>query len=97
MRTSVDSSTAKSKQDLLLSNQATFNETTAGGRPALLIHKLRLCTVMFDWYDDSSQKDQRAKEVKRQILLELVDYIGKNKNIYTEQVRRACHAISCCA
>lgn len=69
-----------------LKTQATFNETPTSARSNLFIHKLKLCTVRFDWNDESSAKDNRAKEVKRQLLLELVDYIGKNKNIYTEQV-----------
>lgn len=31
---------------------------------------------MFEWGDEANQKDGRAKEVKRQQLLELVEYIG---------------------
>lgn len=69
----------------LLKSVPTFQETGATNRPALFLLKLRLCQVMFDWTDEAGPKDNRAKEVKRQQLLELVDYIGKNKNIFTEQ------------
>lgn len=70
----------------LLKPIATFTETSPTNRPALFIHKLRLCSIMFDWEEESSPKENRAKEVKRQQLLELVEHIGKNKNIYTDQV-----------
>jgi len=76
----------------LLKPIASFPETAAANRPELLIKKLRLCQVMFDWSEDAgkavraAEVEHRAKEVKRQQLLELVDYIGKNKNIFTEPV-----------
>lgn len=70
----------------LLKPISTFQETPSAGRPNLLMHKLRLCQVVFDWSEESGPKDNRAKEIKRQQLLELVDYIGKNKNIFTEGV-----------
>lgn len=76
----------------LLKPVASLNDASAANKSALLIHKLRLCSVLFDWNDSTGatpeqvQRDGRAKEVKRQQLLELVEYIGKNKNIYTEQV-----------
>lgn len=76
----------------LLKPVASLNDASAANKTALLIHKLRLCSVLFDWNDSTGataeqvQRDGRAKEVKRQQLLELVEYIGKNKNIYTEQV-----------
>lgn len=66
----------------LLKPIASFPETAAANRPELLIKKLRLCQVMFDWSEDAgkavraAEVEHRAKEVKRQQLLELVDYIG---------------------
>lgn len=68
----------------LLKPIPTFQETPANNRPALFLQKLRLCCVMFDWAEESSPTDNRAKEVKRQQLLELVEFIGKTKNIYNE-------------
>jgi len=78
----------------LLKPIPSLNDATPATRTSLLIQKLRLCSVLFDWSDpnpnqqsaDAMARDVRAKEVKRQQLLELVEYIGKNKNIYTEQV-----------
>lgn len=46
----------------------------------------QLCTVLFDWTDDANAKDNKAKEVKRHQLLELVEYISKNKGIFTDAV-----------
>jgi serine/threonine-protein phosphatase 2A regulatory subunit B' len=61
---------------------------SSSNKQALFIQKLRLCSITFDWTDDVDglQKDTRAKEVKRQQLLELVEFIGmvKNKAIFTE-------------
>jgi serine/threonine-protein phosphatase 2A regulatory subunit B' len=70
----------------LLKPIGSLQEAAAAARPALLVHKLRLCQVMFDWSEEAGPKDHRAKEVKRQQLLELVDFIGKHKNIFTEPV-----------
>lgn len=68
----------------LLKPIPTFQDTNANARPNLFLLKLRLCQVSFDWSDEAGPKDIKAKDVKRQMLLELVDYIGKNKNIFTE-------------
>jgi len=82
---------ALSRADLLKPLQS-LNDATPANKTALFIQKLRLCSVLFDWNETTGasaeqvQRDARAKEVKRQQLLELVEYIGKNKNIYTEQV-----------
>lgn len=63
---------------------STFQETAGPHKQALFIHKLKLCQIMFQW--DENIADNRAKDVKRQQLLELVEYIGKQKNIYTDPV-----------
>lgn len=72
----------------LLKQIATFQETSAVNKPTLFVHKLRLCQVMFDWEEYSSPKDNRVKEIKRQQLLELVEFLGagKNKSLFTEAV-----------
>ena len=43
---------------------------------------------MFDWSKDGAhtQTDTRGIEVKRQLLLELVDFVGKNKAVFSEHV-----------
>eukprot|EP00954_Amorphochlora_amoebiformis_P024732 1368333-Amorphochlora_amoeboformis.AAC.2 len=70
----------------LLKLSPSFQETPQSGRLRLFIDKLRLCCVMFDWNpEDQSQTDLKAIETKRQLLLELVDFIGKSKSVFTEQ------------
>jgi len=68
----------------LLKQIPSFQETSPQHKPELFIHKLKLCQILFDW-DEDSLTDSREKDAKRQQLLELVEFIGKNKNIYTEQ------------
>jgi len=86
----------------LLKPLPSFQEVPASGRQALLIQKLRLCSILFDWTDEAANanagamgaasnptitaKETRAKEVKRQYLLELVEYCGTNKGIFSEAV-----------
>lgn len=82
------SSPQLTKQDLL-KPIATLSDTPLSARSQLLVHKLKLCCISFDWSsidDNPNSKDNKARESKRQQLLELVEYIGKNKNIYTELV-----------
>lgn len=41
---------------------------------------------MFEWDEASNVRDARPKEAKRQLLLELLEFMGKNKGIFTESV-----------
>lgn len=77
----------------LLKPIATLNDTPLSARTQLLIHKLRLCCITFEWSvvdDNPNSKDNKARECKRQQLLELVEYIGKcgnaGKQVYTDSV-----------
>ncbi|KAH7290166.1 hypothetical protein KP509_30G034600 [Ceratopteris richardii] len=51
-----------------------FRDVPLSDRPALFISKLNLCTMIFDYRDPA--KDLREKEIKKQTLLELVDFIS---------------------
>mmetsp|Transcript_954 Transcript_954/g.1345 ORF Transcript_954/g.1345 Transcript_954/m.1345 type:complete len:471 (-) Transcript_954:211-1623(-) len=75
-------------KDLLSSPRVTFHETPQNGRVRLFVDKLKLCCVMFDWATDPSQaqQDSRGVEIKRQLLLELVDFVGKSKAVFSEHV-----------
>lgn len=55
-------------------------------REALFIQKLQLCGVIFSFDDPTS--DKRGKDMKRQTLLELVDYVNTpaGQKIFTENV-----------
>lgn len=55
----------------------------------LFLHKIRLCQLMFDWTNDGGSntvQDAQAKEAKRQCLLDLIEYIGKAKAVFTEEI-----------
>lgn len=47
--------------------------------------KLHLCAFSFDFCDPAAHV--REKEVKRQTLLELVDYVNSGSGKFTEQAR----------
>eukprot|EP01006_Ploeotia_vitrea_P045763 TRINITY_DN66967_c13_g1_i1.p1 TRINITY_DN66967_c13_g1~~TRINITY_DN66967_c13_g1_i1.p1 ORF type:complete len:542 (+),score=336.55 TRINITY_DN66967_c13_g1_i1:164-1789(+) len=81
----------------LLKPQPSFQSVSASERPALFVRKLRLCCVTFEWdpVDDMQMPAQtrvenrdevRAKEVKRQLLLELVEFIGKSRSFIDEAI-----------
>eukprot|EP00467_Chlorarachnion_reptans_P005219 CAMPEP_0114510722 /NCGR_PEP_ID=MMETSP0109-20121206/13963_1 /TAXON_ID=29199 /ORGANISM="Chlorarachnion reptans, Strain CCCM449" /LENGTH=502 /DNA_ID=CAMNT_0001690097 /DNA_START=227 /DNA_END=1735 /DNA_ORIENTATION=+ len=72
----------------LLRPSPTFQQTPQNGRVRLFIEKLRLCSVLFDWHntENHSERESKAIETKRQLLLELVDFIGKSKAVFSESV-----------
>ncbi|XP_034941327.1 serine/threonine-protein phosphatase 2A 56 kDa regulatory subunit gamma isoform-like isoform X2 [Chelonus insularis] len=57
----------------------------ANEREELFIQKLRQCCVLFDFESDPLS-DLKWKEVKRGALLEMVEYVTKNKNVITEAI-----------
>ncbi|XP_015120095.1 serine/threonine-protein phosphatase 2A 56 kDa regulatory subunit gamma isoform isoform X2 [Diachasma alloeum] len=54
-------------------------------REELFIQKLRQCCVLFDFESDPLS-DLKWKEVKRGALLEMVEYVTKNKGVITESI-----------
>lgn len=61
-----------------------FREVGAQERQVLFVKKLHLCSFTFDFTDPSVFV--REKEMKRQTLLELVDYVNAGGGKFTEQV-----------
>ncbi|KAJ3101141.1 Serine/threonine-protein phosphatase 2A 56 kDa regulatory subunit delta isoform [Physocladia obscura] len=59
-----------------------FKDVAVNERTELFLKKLAQCNVMFDFND--SMLDLKGKEVKRQALSELVDYISNNRGVITE-------------
>ena len=57
-----------------LKDLPTLKETAPQKREALFQQKLSLCSVIFNFEDPNS--DKRGKDLKRQTLLELVDYVN---------------------
>lgn len=64
-------------------------------REELFIQKLRQCCVLFDFESDPLS-DLKWKEVKRGALLEMVEYVTKNKGVITESIYpEAVNMVSC--
>ena len=53
-------------------------------RQDLFIQKLRQCNVVFDFSDAAA--DLREKEIKRQTLQEILEYINMNRGVLTEPI-----------
>lgn len=61
-----------------------FRDVSSSEKQTVFVKKLHLCSVCFDFTD--STKHVREKEVKRQTLLELVDYVNHGSGKFTESV-----------
>ncbi|CAH8474535.1 unnamed protein product [Schistosoma margrebowiei] len=59
-------------------------ETPSGERETLLLSKLRMCSTLFDFTDNTAQL--KSKEIKRLTLLELAEFISINSSSLTEPV-----------
>ncbi|EEB08213.2 protein phosphatase regulatory subunit Par2 [Schizosaccharomyces japonicus yFS275] len=58
-----------------------FHEVSSSRRQELFIKKLEQCNVIFDFTDPSS--DLASKEIKREALQQLLEYITNNRNVLT--------------
>ena len=61
-----------------------FRDVVASERQNLFIKKLQVCSYTFDFTDATA--NVREKEIKRQTLLELVDYVNQGQGKFTEAV-----------
>jgi len=61
-----------------------FREVPPSEKQLLLVRKLHLCSFTFDFTDPAA--NVREKEMKRQTLLELVDYVNTGTGKFTELV-----------
>ncbi|ONK77702.1 uncharacterized protein A4U43_C02F9630 [Asparagus officinalis] len=61
-----------------------FRDAPSSEKQSLFIKKLNLCCVCFDFTDPT--KNLKEKDIKRQTLLELVDYITSASGKFTEVV-----------
>lgn len=77
-------------REALLTPIQQFRDLAQSGKDektALMIKKLRLCCVIFDFTDDNAKaKDNIAKEVKRQQLLDLIDYVTTARKWFSEEI-----------
>mmetsp|Transcript_75482 Transcript_75482/g.213525 ORF Transcript_75482/g.213525 Transcript_75482/m.213525 type:complete len:470 (-) Transcript_75482:101-1510(-) len=58
-----------------------LREAPPGERAELFRRKMEVCSVVFDFHNDSNQ---REKEAKRQTLLEIVEYVNNTRNCFNE-------------
>ncbi|KAK9817210.1 hypothetical protein WJX72_011111 [[Myrmecia] bisecta] len=61
-----------------------FRDVPDREKQLLFVRKLHLCAFTFDFSDPT--KSVREKEIKRQTLLELVDYVNTGQGKFTESV-----------
>ena len=54
-----------------------FRDVPASDRPNLFIAKIKMCSIIFDF--TSPMKNTKEKDIKRQTLVELADYINNAK------------------
>ncbi|KAI9170207.1 hypothetical protein LWI28_024452 [Acer negundo] len=59
-----------------------FRDVPSSEKQNLLIRKMNLCCVMFDFTDPT--KNLKEKDIKRQTLLEIVDYLTSANGKFTE-------------
>ncbi|KDP26745.1 hypothetical protein JCGZ_17903 [Jatropha curcas] len=61
-----------------------FRDVPSSEKQNLFIRKLNLCSVVFDFTDPT--KNLKEKDIKRQTLVELVDYVTSANGKFTETV-----------
>ncbi|XP_073281547.1 serine/threonine protein phosphatase 2A 57 kDa regulatory subunit B' theta isoform-like [Primulina huaijiensis] len=61
-----------------------FKDTSSSEKQLLFIRKVKMCCVLFDFTDPT--KNLKEKEIKRQTLLEIVEYITSANGKFTETV-----------
>lgn len=61
-----------------------FRDVPSSEKQSLFIRKLHMCCILFDFADPT--KNLSEKEVKRQTLLELVDYVSSANGKFSEAV-----------
>lgn len=61
-----------------------FRDVPNSEKQSLLVKKLNLCCVLFDFTDPT--KHLKEKEIKRQTLLEVVDYLTSANGKFSETV-----------
>lgn len=64
-----------------------FKDVSNADKPNLFISKLNICCVIFDFSDPS--KNSAEKDIKRQTLVDLVDYVQSSPPRFTEPMIEA--------
>jgi len=71
-------------KDDLMEPLPQFRETNPEDRQMLLMKKLRMCSVVFD-FKNKTARSNLGKEIKRQMLLEMVDFITTDTTWFSEE------------
>lgn len=66
------------------SNEFAYIEVSPAERQKLFMRKLGQCQIMFDFNDPA--KDLRGKEIKRQALQELLEYVATGRGVITDML-----------
>mmetsp|Transcript_13713 Transcript_13713/g.14253 ORF Transcript_13713/g.14253 Transcript_13713/m.14253 type:complete len:522 (+) Transcript_13713:12-1577(+) len=76
----------RSQKMQVLKDLALLSDTPTQKREALFKQKLQLCGVIFNF--DDAESDVRGKELKRETLLELAEYVNSpvGQKIFTESI-----------
>lgn len=75
-------------QGLDQTNQSSqFNGMTSEEREKLVVDRIRQCCVVYD-FSLAPLSDLAGKDMKRDILAELIEYISINQGVITEAVTR---------
>jgi len=85
LKTDIDYDGEFTKQDLWIA-QPRFRDVSPENRPALFIKHLRMCSIVFDFSTELSGKENLGKEMKRQLLLAVVDHITTSKQWFSEVI-----------
>lgn len=80
---------------LALDNTRRCVDVSTNERQDLFIKKLQQCCIIFDFSDALSEL--RGKEIKRQTLSELVEFVTNNRGVITEPIyAEILRMVSCC-
>ncbi|KAE8687948.1 Serine/threonine protein phosphatase 2A 59 kDa regulatory subunit B' zeta isoform [Hibiscus syriacus] len=78
------SNTKPGENNVFYETLPAFEGVPASEKQNLFIKKIRLCCVVFDFNDPT--KNLKEKEIKRQMLLELVEYVTSANGKFSEAV-----------
>jgi serine/threonine-protein phosphatase 2A regulatory subunit B' len=74
---------AKATTDNQFSSLPKLREAPLAERTELFRRKMNCCSALFDFHNDTNQKE---KEAKRQTLLEIVEYVNNTRNCFNESL-----------
>jgi len=81
--------------ELLIQMQSIREVKEPEEKRRLFIRKLRLCSYTFDFNQDAQKKEAEAREMKRRMLVELIDHLSSSRIWVSEESLKAIlHMIS---